>query len=84
LDKLIAQWKNKVVHPMIALRRDVKSGKSMDDLGVLIGEERGKVYFDKIRKILSAFVGEEDRLSALRKAEKKPSSARPFGRHSSF
>jgi methyl-accepting chemotaxis protein len=65
----IRTWRKEIGDPMIALRRQVKNGKSMDDLANLIGEERGKVYFDQIRKILSAFVIEETRLSAVRKAE---------------
>ncbi|MBT6361549.1 MAG: methyl-accepting chemotaxis protein [Rhodospirillales bacterium] len=65
----IGTWRKDVVDPLIALRGEVQSGKSMDDLAILIGQEKGKVYFDKIRKTLLAFVSEETELSALRKTE---------------
>jgi methyl-accepting chemotaxis protein len=65
----IEGWRVDVVEPMIALRRSVGDAKTMDDLSRLVGEARGKVFFDAFRSTVTAFTGAESNLMALRKAE---------------
>jgi methyl-accepting chemotaxis protein len=65
----IEGWRVDVVEPMIALRRSIGDAKTMDDLSRLVGEARGKVFFDAFRSTVTAFTGAESNLMALRKAE---------------
>jgi len=62
-------WIDNVTEPTIQLRRDIGTAKTMDDMADLVGEARGKVYFDKFRKIMGEFQGDEAALMAGRKAE---------------
>ncbi len=59
-------WQTQVVDPMIALRRQIGDAKTMDDMADLVGEARGKQYFDKFRTIMAAFVNEEKTLMTQR------------------
>ncbi len=64
----IDEWNEKVTEPAIALRRDVVAGtKTMDDVATLVGEARGKVYFDKFRDQITTFVSREESLMAERR-----------------
>ena len=65
----LAEWQSKVTEPTIALRRQIGSAKTMDDMADLIGEAKGKVYFDKFRQIMSEFSAEEEGLMASRQAQ---------------
>ena len=53
MEGTINDWKEKVTEPTIQLRRDIGDAKTMDDLAKLIGEAKGKVYFDKFRKLMA-------------------------------
>ncbi len=64
----IKEWQEKDVEPNIALRRQIGDAKTMDDMAKLIGEARGKQYFDKFRQIMEEFHGEEAGLITVRQA----------------
>lgn len=65
---LIKEWTDKVTEPAINLRRQIGSAKTMDDMADLIGEARGKKYFDQFRSLMSDFSGEERALMEQRQA----------------
>ncbi len=62
----ISQWKKNVTEPVIALRREIGDAKNMDDMADLIGEAKGKVYFDKFRGQIATFIEREETLLAQR------------------
>lgn len=51
----IHEWIENVTEPAIAIRRQVGTTKSMDDIASLVGEARGKKYFDKFRGQIATF-----------------------------
>ena len=65
----IKEWQEKVTEPTIALRREIGDAKSMNDMAKLIGEARGKVYFDKFRGQIKTFTDREAELMGIRQAE---------------
>ncbi len=68
----IREWNTEVTDPAIALRREVVAGtKTMDDVVSLVGEARGKQYFDKFRGQIATFVERESLLQAKRNADGK-------------
>ena len=64
----IDAWVADVVTPMIEMRRKIGDAKTMDDMADLVGEARGKAYFDKFRSIMADFSAEEAALMSQRKA----------------
>ncbi|NVJ90054.1 MAG: CHASE3 domain-containing protein [Methylocystaceae bacterium] len=64
--KILREWQTKVVEPAIAFRRSIGTTKTMDDMARLIGEKRGKVYFDKFRAVMAGFSNEEKGLMIVR------------------
>ncbi|MGL1861751.1 MAG: CHASE3 domain-containing protein [Pseudodesulfovibrio sp.] len=66
MQSTIDEWRKQVVDPVIQLRRDIGDAKNMDDMADLVGEARGKVYFDKFRKLMAEFSAEELGLMAVR------------------
>ncbi len=64
----IDEWRTKVVEPTIDLRRKIGNAKTMDDMADVIGEARGKKYFDRFRVIMSEFQAEEQGLMDQRVA----------------
>jgi signal transduction histidine kinase/DNA-binding response OmpR family regulator/CHASE3 domain sensor protein len=68
--KLLRKWQSEVAVPTIALRRSIGDGKTMDDLADLVGEARGKKYFDAFRDLMASFTDEERRLMEIRQADK--------------
>lgn len=67
-EKVLKVWQTEVAEQQIAFRRGVGEAVTMDDVAVLIGEARGKQYFDTFREHLSAFTQEEEQLIARRLA----------------
>lgn len=67
IETTIREWQKDVTEPMIDLRRKIGNAKTMDDMADLIGEARGKKYFDKFRGIMADFQAEEQALMATRK-----------------
>ena len=71
----IQEWNAKVTEPAIAMRRQVGDGKTMDDVASLVGEARGKQYFDKFRGQISTFVDREASLLGKRRKDGKEAAA---------
>ena len=69
VDATIKGWHESVTEPMISLRRQIGTAKTMDDMADLVGEARGKVYFDKFRGLMGEFSAEEQGLMDVRKAQ---------------
>ncbi|MEX0301974.1 MAG: CHASE3 domain-containing protein [Leisingera sp.] len=61
-------WRQDVTEPMIALRREIGDAATMDDMADLVGEGRGKTYFDAFRQVMAGFQAEEEALMAARRA----------------
>lgn len=66
---LLRDWQANVTEPMISMRRQVGKTKTMDDIAALVGEARGKVYFDKFRGLMADFSAEEAGLMGVRKQQ---------------
>jgi len=62
----IDEWQEQVATPTIELRGKIGDAKTMDDMAHLVGEARGKQYFDKFRGVMVDFVGEEQDLMKTR------------------
>lgn len=55
----IAEWKSNEVVPLIELRREIGSAKTMDDIGDLVAERRGKIFFNEFRAVIGDFINTE-------------------------
>lgn len=80
----IDDWINKVVDGQIALRHQIGDAKHMDDMADLVGQGKGKVYFDKFREQISTFKERESslmgtRIGALASTESLVLNATIFG-----
>ncbi|MCP4291146.1 MAG: chemotaxis protein [bacterium] len=62
IESTIGEWKTNVTEPAIDLRTQIGQSKNMDDMADLVGEGRGKVYFDKFRGQIVTFIGREQKL----------------------
>ena len=65
----IDDWIKLVVISQIDLRREIGSSKTMDDMADLVGEAKGKVYFDRFRGQISTFKERESSLMKVRNDE---------------
>jgi methyl-accepting chemotaxis protein len=65
-----------VDHTHTVIRRAIGFSKTMDDMADLVGEARGKAFFDRFRNIMADFENEETRLMALRKTENQRTASR--------
>ena len=65
----IKNWQQDVVEIMIQSRRKIGDAKNMDDLARLIGEAKGKTFFDSFRSIVGEFAAVESGLLEERRAE---------------
>ena len=64
--KTIDDWVTLVVEGQITLRREIGDAKTMDDMADLVGQAKGKVYFDKFRDQIKTFKGRESSLMGAR------------------
>ena len=64
----INEWRTYIVEPMLQMRRDIGDAPTMDDMADLVGEARGKVFFDKFRAIMGEFNQIETDLMTERQA----------------
>ena len=62
----ISQWVALVVEEQIALRRAIGDAKTMDDMADLVGQAKGKLYFDKFRQQIKTFKDKERVLMEVR------------------
>ena len=65
----IDNWISTVVEKQIALRRSIGDAKTMNDMADLVGEAKGKVYFDKFREQIKTFKQRETSLMNARMVE---------------
>ncbi len=72
----ITDWTEKVVDGQIQLRRDIGDSKNMDDMADLVGEAKGKVYFDKFRGQIKTFKDREIKLMKERMESLESTSTR--------
>ncbi len=77
IEQNIGEWVKNVTEPTIQLRRDIGDSKNMDDIADLVGEAKGKVYFDKFRGQIATFIEREDTL--LTKREKESQMTNSYG-----
>ena len=68
VEQTIREWQSNVTEPAIALRRQIGVARTMDDMADLIGEARGKKYFDAFRALMVEFTAEETGLMEIRQA----------------
>ncbi|MBD1556692.1 methyl-accepting chemotaxis protein [Vibrio sp. S9_S30] len=71
----INAWVANVTEPAISLRRDIVPTQTMDDLADLVGEARGKVFFDKFREQMATFISRENTFLQARRASSIEPSA---------
>ncbi len=71
----IDEWQKNLTEPAIALRREIGDAETMDDMADLVGEAKGKVYFDKFRDQIGTFIGREEKLMAQRQEAAKKAAA---------
>ena len=57
---MLRAWQQDVTEPTIALRREIGDAETMNDMADLIGEARGKVFFDKFREQIATFIARDD------------------------
>ncbi len=72
--KSCEQWRVEVAEPAVKLRRVVGNGNTMDDVAALVGEEKGKKYFDRLRRQIGAFVQREEHLLVMRETAAREAS----------
>lgn len=66
---VLKDWQANITEPYIKMRGEVGNGQTMNDIANIVGEARGKQYFDKFRQIMADFRAEEAKLIDVRKAE---------------
>ena len=71
----INEWKENVTEPTIELRRQIGDAETMNDMAKLVGEAKGKVYFDKFRGQIATFIEREAKLMAQRQEAAKKATA---------
>jgi methyl-accepting chemotaxis protein len=69
IETTIGQWVQEVTTPMIELRRRIGDSATMDDMADLVGEARGKVYFDQFRAEIAEFIDRENTLIKQRESD---------------
>ncbi|PKF80389.1 chemotaxis protein [Vibrio sp. vnigr-6D03] len=74
----INAWVSNVTEPAISLRRDIGNAKTMDDMADLVGEARGKVFFDKFREQIATFTSRESKLLQARQESTREVSANAY------
>ncbi|WP_157041448.1 methyl-accepting chemotaxis protein, partial [Roseobacter sp. MED193] len=73
--KIIADWREQAVEPLLQLRREIGDAKTMDDMSDFVREGRGAAYFAEFMDIISAFEAEELALMQARRADNLAISA---------
>jgi len=66
IGRKIEQWRETIAVPMIELRRRIGDAKTMDDIADLVGEARGKTFFDAFRADIEQFLQVQDEAAAMR------------------
>ena len=69
VERILREWQEQVTEPTIALRREIGDADTMNDMAALVGEARGKVFFDAFREQIATFIGREAALLSERRSE---------------
>ncbi len=69
VERTLREWQEKVTEPTIDLRREIGDAETMNDMAALVGEARGKVYFDKFREQIATFAAREKTLLDQRRSD---------------
>lgn len=67
VEETLRAWQSDVTEPTIQLRREIGDAQTMNDMARIVGEARGKTYFDKFREQIKTFTGREINLLTERK-----------------
>jgi len=62
----IGEWQSGVTEPAIELRREIGDAPTMNDMADLVGQAKGKVYFDTFRGQIATFIERENKLMGER------------------
>ncbi len=68
-EKILREWQENVTVPSIELRRQIGDAQTMNDMARLVGEAKGKVFFEKFRTQISEFIAVERKRLEERKVE---------------
>jgi methyl-accepting chemotaxis protein len=71
VDTILAAWEAEVAEVNIALRRKIAGSLSTNDLAKMVGEAKGKEFFDRFRNDIKQFIDHELALVLKREAELK-------------
>ena len=72
VEQILRDWQQNITEPMIRMRREVGNGTTtMDDVAALVGEARGKQYFDAFRLKMADFIQMEQSLMGERQEANK-------------
>ncbi len=69
VESTIQDWQDNVTESAIDLRREIGDAQTMNDMAILVGEARGKKYFDKFRTQIKTFISREQVLMKKRQEE---------------
>lgn len=75
VDDVLKAWQTDVTEPTIAIRREIGDAKTMNDMARVIGEAKGKVYFDKFRGQITTFMDRETKLMGMRQEAAQKATA---------
>ncbi|MBI9089656.1 MAG: methyl-accepting chemotaxis protein [Desulfobacterium sp.] len=79
IEQNINSWKRDVTEPAIQLRRKIGHARTMDDLADIVGQARGKKYFDAFRGQIATFIDREKKLMHGRQQAMAESAATGSG-----
>ena len=66
--QVLHDWQSNVSEMQIDLRREIGDAKTMNDISKLVGEAKGKTYFDRFRSQIATFIEREKTLLAARQS----------------
>jgi methyl-accepting chemotaxis protein len=69
VEQVLREWQENVTEPTIGLRREIGNAQTMNDMAALVGEARGKVYFDAFRGQIATFIEREATLLVTRRQD---------------
>ncbi|MEO1678976.1 MAG: CHASE3 domain-containing protein [Pseudomonadota bacterium] len=69
VEQVLREWQSNVTEMQIALRREIGDAPTMNDMARLVGEARGKAYFDTFRGRIATFIEREEVLLVQRQSE---------------
>lgn len=78
VEAVLRDWQANITEPMIALRREVGTTATMDEVAALVGEARGKQYFDSFRGLMAQFIADEEVLMEVRKEANVATASRTY------